>query len=186
MTEGSAKNVAKRLTAGIVTIILLMAALSVTTFVLVATTFTTEGKFAYSAGNVKINLNDGKAVISDYSGSFAPGKRIERNFTIENLSSCDVWYKFYFANVSDAFDESVSVEIKDGAATLVKGKMVQLTEENTEAVETSLAAGEKKTLTIVFVFDETAGGNKPNGRLLQFDFSVKAVQVKNNPDKKFD
>ena len=185
MTEKGAQNIAKRLTTSIIAIILLTAALSVTTFVLVATTFSADGKFTYSAGNVRINLNDGKAVISDYSGSFAPGTKIERSFTIENLSSCDVWYKFYFANVSDAFAESINVEINDGATTLVKGKMAELTEENTEAVEKSLAAGEKKTLTIVFVFDETAGGNSPNGRVLAFDFSAKAVQVKNNPDKKF-
>lgn len=185
MTGQRENNIARRLTVSIVAIILLTAALSVTTFILVATTLSTEGSLLFQSGNVKLNLNDGQPVITDSECLFSPGTEAKKQFTVENLSSCAVWYKFYFTNISGTLADEIDVEIRDGDDILMKGKMSDLTENNTEALEKYLDVGEKKTLTIVFRFDEN-GGNELQGLLLSFDFSAKAVQVRNNPDKKFD
>ena len=56
---------------------------------------------------------------------------------------------------------------------------------STRATDNTLAAGEKKSLTICFHLEEDTG-NDMQEELLSFDFSVKAVQAKNNPDKNFD
>lgn len=185
MNDLTAKNIAKRLTASIITIIILIAALGVTTFVLVATTFSADGTASIGTGGVKINLNDGKPVISDVSGTFAPGKELRREFKIENLSSCDVWYKFYFTDVNESLAQDVTVTIKKGDCVLLQGKMSDFTGENTPAVDDLLKKGETKTLSISFSL-ESGTGNSMNGRVLRFTFNAKAVQAKNNPDKKFD
>lgn len=185
MNDRTAKNTAKRLTASIITIIILIAALGVTTFVLVATSFSADGVASIGTGGVKINLNDGKPVISDASGTFAPGKELRREFKIENLSSCDVWYKFYFTDVDKTLAEDVTVKIKKGDCVLMQGKMSEFTAENASAVDDLLKKGETKTLTISFSL-ESGADNSMNGRVLMFTFNAKAVQAKNNPDKKFD
>ncbi len=184
MTEQKAKNLVRRLTASIVAIILLTAALSVTTFVLIYTSLSEEGSLFFTTGNVRLNLNDGKPVITDSECLFAPGSQVEKQFTVENLSTCAVWYKFYFTNISGSIADDISIEIRDGDNVLMQGKMSELTEKNTAAADKALDVGEKKTLTIIFRFDEDAGNDK-QGLLLSFDINAKAVQTKNNPDKKF-
>lgn len=185
MTEQHAKSVARRLTASIIAVILLTAALSVTTFILVSTTLATEGAGLFRTGDVRLNLNDGKPVIADSDCLFAPGTEVERQFTVENTGSCAVWYKLYFREISSAMAQQIEVEIRDGSGILAHGRMSEMTEENTQALDTALAVGEKRTLTLVFRLDENAG-NDAQGQLLRFDFSARAVQCRNNPDKKFD
>ena len=109
---------------------------------------------------------------------------MERSFTVENLSTCAVWYKIYFSNVSGEMADAVDVEIRDGDKVLASGKLNDLTEENTAAYEDALDIDGKKTLTVRFHFDENAGDALQNA-LLSFDFSARATQVPNNPDKKF-
>lgn len=184
MMEQSARSIARRLTASIVMILLLTAALSVTTFLLVETHLSSEGSLLFRAGEVRLNLNDGQPVITESDCLFAPGTNVEKPFTIENGSTCAVWYKFYFTNTDGVLAEDITVEIRDGDTVLVAGKMAELTEAASGAVATCLDVGEKKTLTMVFRFDETADNDR-QGLYLRFDFSAKAVQVKNNPDKKF-
>lgn len=103
---------------------------------------------------------------------------------MENLSTCAVWYKIYFSNVSGEMADAVDVEIRDGDKVLASGKLNDLTEENTAAYEDALDIDGKKTLTVRFHFDENAGDALQNA-LLSFDFSARATQVPNNPDKKF-
>ena len=184
MTEERAKNLTKRITASIIAILLLTAALSVTTFILVVSMISTDGHI-FSTGNVAINLNDGKPVISGDDALFEPGATFERPFTIENLSSCDVWYKFYFENADSELASHIEVSIKDGDKLLANGKLNELTYASSRAIDNTLAAGEKKSLTICFHLEEDTG-NDMQEELLSFDFSVKAVQAKNNPDRNFD
>lgn len=63
MTEQAAKGVIRRLTVSIVAIVLLTAALTVTTFILVVSTVSTSGH-PFSTGSVTLNLNDGKPIVS--------------------------------------------------------------------------------------------------------------------------
>ena len=184
MTECSAKNIAKRLTVSMLAIILLTAALSVTAFVLVVSTIQSDGHL-FHTGNVRLNLNDGKPVIQNSECLFEPGKTVEKEFTLENLSTCAVWYKFYFEQVSGAMAEQIFVQIKDGDVVVLEGKMADLTDEKTSACQASLEVLEKKTFTICFHFIKESG-NELQGALLQFNFGAKAVQVRNNPDKNFD
>lgn len=181
MTEQAAKGVIRRLTVSIVAIVLLTAALTVTTFILVVSTVSTSGH-PFSTGSVMLNLNDGKPIVSAGECTFAPGQSMERSFTVENLSTCAVWYNF--SNVSGEMADAVDVEIRDGDKVLASGKLNDLTEENTAAYEDALEIDGKKTLTVRFHFDENAGDALQNA-LLSFDFSARATQVPNNPDKKF-
>ena len=123
-----------------------------------------------------LNLNDGKPIVSAGECTFAPGQSMERSFTVENLSTCAVWYKIYFSNVSGEMADAVDVEIRDGDKVLASGKLNDLTEENTAAYEDALEIGGEKTLTVWFHLQNA---------LLSFDFSARATQVPNNPDKKF-
>ena len=77
------------------------------------------------------------------------------------------------------------VEIREGDVLLASGRMSEMNEKNSVACPENLEVGERKELTIRFLFDEESG-NDAQGSLLSFDFSAKAVQTKNNPDKKFD
>ncbi len=183
MTEQAASGVAKRLAVSIVAIVLLTAALTVTTFILVVSTVSTDGHL-FSTGSVRLNLNDGKPVVTADECVFAPGDSMEKHFTVENLSTCAVWYKIYFGNVSGEMADAVEVEICDGDTVLAHGKLTDLNEESTAAFDSALAIGEKKTLTVRFRFDESAGDALQN-TLLTFDFKARATQVPNNPDKKF-
>ena len=183
MTELKAQNISRRLTASIIVIILLISALSVTTFMLVVTTVSTDGHM-FSTGNVRLNLNDGKAVIRESDCLIEPGKTIEKSFTVENLSTCDVWYKFYFENVDGELSDFIDIKVKDGETVLLSGKISDLTEENTVACPEGLSVGERKNLTISFHFDVN-GADELQNEFISFDFSAKAVQMRNNPDKKF-
>ena len=184
MTEQIAKSIARRLTISLVTVILLTAALSVTTFVLVVSTFTTDG-YLFGTGNVSLDLNNGEPVITDGDCIFEPGVTVEKTFTVENRSTCAVWYRFYFSNVSGNLADAIEVEIRDGDTVLTGGRMSEMTKANATACADSLETGERKTLTIRFHFTENSG-NEVQNTLLNFDFCASAVQVRNNPDKKFD
>lgn len=168
-----------RLAVCIFTVILLTLALSITSV------FADTNLFLRT-GNVSLNLNDGKPIVSDTETFFAPGTSMEKTFTVENLSTCPVWYKFYFQNIDDPkFAENVRIEIRDGDTLLTDGYMTELTEESSVACTENLEVGERKELTILFFFDKESG-NDAQGATLSFDFCAKAVQTKNNPDKKFD
>lgn len=179
MSEQHMRGTIIRLSACIFTVILLTLALSITSI------FADTDLFVHT-GNVRLNLNDGKPVITETETFFAPGVSVEKTFTVENLSTCPVWYKFYFQNVSDPrFAEDVLVEIREGDVLLASGRMSEMNEKNSVACPENLEVGERKELTIRFLFDEESG-NDAQGSLLSFDLSAKAVQTKNNPDKKFD
>lgn len=184
MNVFSARRTVRSLTASIVVVVLLTVALTVTSGFLIAASLESDGHL-FSTGNVTLNLNDGKPVISGTDCAFAPGETYEKEFTVENLSTCDVWYKLYFANVSGSLADAVEVEIRDGNTLLLRGRMSDLTAEGTDACPESLAVGERRTLTMTLRFD-AAAGNELQGSMLTFDFSARAVQTRNNPDKKFD
>ena len=70
MTE---TKTAKKLTGGIITIIILAVCLCITTFALVYETVSVENNL-FHTGEVKINLNDGKPVIREHEFLFEIGR----------------------------------------------------------------------------------------------------------------
>lgn len=175
---------AKKLTGGIVAIIVLAVCLCITTFALVWATVSVENNL-FHTGTVKINLNDGKPVIEEYEFLFEPGMTVRKDFFIENNSSWSVYYKLYFDHVSGGLADVLEIAVKDGENTLYEGTASTLNRGDVQAVEEMLQVGEKKILSVYFHFPENKGNDTQNSTLT-FDICADAVQAKNNPKRVFD
>ena len=174
----------KKLTGGIIAIIVLAVCLCITTFALVRATVSVE-RNVFHTGEVKINLNDGKPVIREHEFLFEPGMTVEKRFFIENDSTWDVYYRIYLDNVSGGLSRVLTVTVKDGDQVLCSGTASQLTRQNVAAAGDALKAGQRRDLTVVFHYPETAG-NDTQEMDLTFTLCAEATQTKNNPDKLFD
>ncbi len=173
----------KKLTGGIITIIALAVCLCITTFALVYASVSMENNL-FHTGKVKINLNDGKPVIREHEFLFEPGMTVEKNFFIENDSTWDVYYRLYLDNVSGGLAEVLTVTVKDGTKTLYSGTANELTRQNVVAADDTLKIGQRRNLTVVFHYPETAG-NDTQSLDLTFTLCAEATQTKNNPNKLF-
>lgn len=136
-------------------------------------------------GGIKINLNDGKPVITEREYLFEPGMTVEKKFFIENQGTWDVYYKLYFDNVEGGLADVLDVEIRDGDTVLLGGKISELTKAQVGAVDDVLKLKERQELTVSFHYPESSG-NVTQNQYLSFDMKADAVQTKNNPDKLFD
>ncbi len=174
----------KKLTAGIVTIIILAFCLSLSTFALFYTTVSVQGN-VFRTGTIDINLNDSKPVINEHEFNFEPGATIEKTFFIKNDSSWSVYYRLYLDNVDGGLSDVLEVTIKDGDSVLYKGSPKELNKKNIAAADDILKVGERRDLTISFYFPREAGNSAQN-LTLSFDICAEAVQTKNNPNKLFD
>lgn len=175
---------AKRLTGGIVAIIILALCLAITTFALVYATVSVENNL-FHTGEVRINLNNGEPVIQEHEFLFEPGMTVEKDFFIENESTWDVYYKIYFDNVSGGLADVLTVTIKDGEKTLYSGTANELTRKNVIAADDTLKIGERRNLTVIFHFPEEKG-NEAQNLDLTFTMCADATQTKNNPNKLFE
>ncbi len=175
---------AKKLTASIALLIILATCLAITTFAIVYSIVSVESNL-FATGFLQINLNDGKPVITQDEHIMEPGATVKKDFFIENQSTCRVYYKLYFQNVSGGLKDALIVTIYDGDKMIARGTPSQLTRDEVAVVRTPLEIGEKKKLQIYFHFPENAGNSTQNQSLF-FDFAADAVQVKNNPDGRFD
>lgn len=175
---------AKKLTASVAAIIVLAVCLCITTFALVYSTVAVEDNL-FQTGEIKINLNDGKPVITENEYLFEPGMTVEKTFFIENQGTWDVYYKLYFDNVEGGLADVLEVEIWDGNTVLFGGKISDLTKEQTGAADDILKLKERRELTISFHYPEAAG-NGTQSLYLSFDLKADAVQTKNNPGRLFD
>lgn len=173
---------ARRLSGGIALIVLLTICLAVTIFALVHVSVQVENN-VFHTGTVKINLNDGAPVIREEEFLFDPGMTVKKDFFIENDSSCEVYYKLYFDQVSGGLADVLDITIRDGAQTLYSGTARELMQ--TGAAELPLAVRQRKALTICFHFPEERG-NEAQNLDLSFTLCAAARQVKNNPGRQFD
>ena len=173
----------KRLTGGIITIIILAICLTVTTVVLAYETVLVEDN-TFHTGDVEINLNDGKPVINEHEFRFEPGMTVKKDFFIENKSTCSVYYRLYLADVKGGLSDVLDITIKDGDTVLYSGTANELSKENVPAADDLLKIGERRNLTIYFHFPKTAG-NASQNRDLKFNLCAQATQTKNNPNKQF-
>lgn len=179
----SETKTAKRLTGGIVAIIVLVVCLCITTFALVYASVSVENNL-FRTGEIKINLNDGKPVIREHEFLFEPGMTVKKEFFIENDSTWDVYYRLYLDNVSGGLSHVLTVTINDGEKTLYSGTANELTRQNVVAADDTLKIGQRRNLTVVFHYPES-GGNNTQNLDLTFTMCAEATQTKNNPNKLF-
>ena len=173
----------KRLTGGIVAVIVLAVCLCITTFALVYATVSVENNL-FRTGKVKINLNDGKPVIREHEFLFEPGMTVQKDFFIENDSTGDVYYRIYLDNVSGGLGSVLTVTIKDGDRVLYNGTANELTVQSVTAADDILKIGQRRELTAVFHYPEDKGNDTENLDLT-FTMCAEATQTKNNPNKLF-
>ena len=173
----------KRLTGGIVAVIVLAVCLCITTFALVYATVSVENNL-FRTGEVKINLNDGKPVIREHEFLFEPGMTVQKDFFIENDSTGDVYYRIYLDNVSGGLGSVLTVMIKDGDKILYNGTANELTVQSVTAADDILKIGQRRELTAVFHYPEDKGNDTENLDLT-FTMCAEATQTKNNPNKLF-
>ena len=172
-----------KLTGGIIAIIVLAVCLCITIFALVYASVSVENNL-FHTGEVKINLNDGKPVIREHEFLFEPGMTVVKDFFIENDSTWNVYYRLYLDNVSGGLSRVLTVTIKDGDKVLYSGTANELTRQNVVAADDTLKIGQRRNLTVVFHYPETAG-NDTQSLDLTFTLCAEATQTKNNPNKLF-
>ena len=173
----------KKLTFMIVTVVLLSLGLAITSFALASSIAQVRNnRFAMSMG-VELTINDGKPVVDVTDMVYEPGGTYVSEFPIANLGTFDVWYRVFFTDVNGALKDYITVTIKEADGTvLCKGTMSELSSD--KVAVSSLAAGEKKTLTIEFYFSSEAG-NAAQGQSASFNITANATQKQNNPNKDF-
>ena len=178
------KSTAKRLTGGIVAVVLLIVALCVTTFALIWANVSVENSL-FHTGKVELNLNDGKSIIHEDEFLFEPGMTVEKDFFVQNSSTCSVYYRLYLNDVSGGLADVLQISIKDGDTVLYRGTANELAYQNATAADDILQINEKKNLTLVFYFPEDKG-NETQNLDLSLTMCADATQTKNNPNKLFD
>ena len=132
-----------------------------------------------------INLNDGQAVITEKEFLFEPGMTVKKDFFIENRSTCEVYYKLYFDEVSGGLADVLEITIQKGDKILYRGTAASLNRTNVAAADDVLGVGERRELTILFHYPEGADNSGQN-QTLTFELSAKAVQTRNNDKKEFE
>lgn len=174
----------KKLTGGIVAIVILALCLTITTFALVYATVSVDNNL-FHTDEVKINLNDGNPVIYEHEFLFEPGMTVKKEFFIENESTWAVYYKIYFDDIEGGLANVLDVTVTDGEKVLYSGKVNELTRHNVTAADDTLEIGQRRNLTVFFHFPEAAGNEAQNLRL-SFTLCAEATQTKNNPYRLFD
>ncbi len=178
------RNAGTRLTASIFLLVFLSICLCLTSSALVLATVDMRGN-VFTTGRVEIDLNGGAPIVTQEELMFAPGMTLKKDFTLENKSTCEVYYRLYFTNISGALAEHLQVRLLCEDRELLTGTPATLTRDHVGAADDVLAAGQRKTFTLVFVFPEESN-NSAQAQYLGFDLAADAVQVKNNPEKAFD
>lgn len=174
---------AKKLTGGIVAIVLLTVCLCITTFALVYASVSVENNL-FHTGEVKINLNNGEPVIREHEFLFEPGMTVRKEFFIENESTWDVYYRIYLDNLSGGLADVLDITVRDGDKILYSGTASELTRQNVAAADDTLKIGQRRNLTVTFYYPEEKGNDTQNLDLT-FTMCAEATQTKNNPNKLF-
>ena len=166
--------------------VLLALMLGVTTFALITSMVEVKDNH-FDTGVVKINLNDGKPVISEDEYLFEPGMRVVKDFFIENEGSIDAYYKIYLEDVKGDLADVLQLTIREKGTDkiLYQGTAKDLTRGSAAVDEAVLSAGERKDLTIRFYFPKERG-NEAQDKTLSFKMGATATQVRNNPDHSFE
>lgn len=172
-----------RLLASLAVLVLLIGVLVLTVYA--ASRITREVRENYfQTGTIKINLNDGKAIISEDEYLFEPGMTVVKDFFIENCGTWEVYYKIYFGDIHGELADVLEVEIrdKDSGEVLFGGLLRDMTQSKIQLADDTLDVGERRDMTVSFHFPEEKG-NETQERSVAFTLCATAVQTKNNPNK---
>lgn len=168
----------KKLQINVITLILLCLGLCITSFAMAMTISYSIRDNYFQTGIIKVNLNDGKAIMDERDPLFEPGMKIQKPFFIKNESSEAIYYKLNFTGVSGGLSEAIIVTILDSSLNeLVSGTIAEF--ENEKELIGSLGKNEKQDLIAQFYFPESKG-NEYKDKTVQFKMSAIAVQTKNN------
>ncbi len=168
----------RKLQINVITLIFLCLGLCISSFAISYTVIKIENNL-FRTGEIKINLNDGKAVINEKDPIFAPGTIIEKDFFIKNDGAAPLYYKLNFTSVSGGLKDIIEVTIlDDNYIELISGKISEF--EDNKVLMGSLSGYEKQDLIARFHFPEDAGNEYNVKSSLQFKMSAIAVQTKNN------
>lgn len=176
-------DTAKRLTGGIITIIILAVCLCISTMALVISAVSVENNL-FHTGSVDINLNDGKPIIREHEFLFEPGMTVKKEFFVENNSTFSVYYKLFFEDVTGGLKDVLKITVTDGEKVLYSGTPSGLTKENVIAADDVLQIKQRKKLFVEFYFPEGTG-NSAQALDLSFTMCAEATQTKNNPNRIF-
>lgn len=184
--DDSDSEIHKKLRRSMFIAVLLALMLGVTTFALITSMVEVKDNH-FDTGVVKINLNDGKPVISEDEYLFEPGMRVVKDFFIENEGSIDAYYKIYLEDVKGDLADVLQLTIREKGTDkiLYQGTAKDLTRGSAAVDEAVLSAGERKDLTIRFYFPKERG-NEAQDKTLSFKMGATATQVRNNPDRSFE
>lgn len=175
---------ARKLTGGIIAIIVLSLCLCVTTYALVRSVLKVDNN-VFQTGTVDIDLNGGQPIIDERDEFiFEPGMTVRKDFFIQNNSSDEVYYKVYLSNVTGGLADVLELTIKDGSTVICTGKVGELTRQAITAAAGTLDAGQRKDLTAEFHFPEETGNSAQNLDLT-FTLCADATQTRNNPTGQF-
>lgn len=179
----------KRLTGGILAVILLTICLVVTTYALVCYTVYVPNNI-FHTGKVDIDLNGGAPIIdveaADYDSEkpglsrlFEPGMRVVKPFYIENKTPWDSYCRLYFSEVKGSLATVLNITVKDAKGNILyNDTMAELSKR--DKVDTFvLSANSRSNYTMEFWIPPSVG-NGAQGGTLTFTLCADATQMKNN------
>lgn len=189
------KRTAKKLTRAIILAVILAICLCITTYALVlARVSVKENRFQTGVVDIALLNEDlvdmeknDQPLIEETEFLFEPGMTVKKDFFIENRSTCKVYYKLYFDEVSGGLADVLEITIQKGDKILYRGTAASLNRANVAAADDvlgSTGASARRQLTILFHYPE-AGDNSGQNQTLSFKLCADAVQTKNNDNKEF-
>lgn len=177
-------NIKKKVYISIAAILCMFVMLTATTYALILSLVSADDNI-FETAQVKIELNNGQAIFDGTDINIEPGCSIRKDFTVENDSTVDIYYRLYLENVSGSLRDVLIFDIYDGDTLLFSGKADDMNKESPCQSSTPLASGEIRTLTAVVKMEESASSVYKNEGI-SFDITADAVQARNNPEKIFE
>ncbi len=178
------RKTTKKLCFGIFSVIVMTLSLGITTYAYMLATVKVEENF-FQTGEIKITMSDIKTVGAVDESLYEPGMTVEKDFSIKNESTWDVYYKIYFTDIQGELADVLETTIKTGEKVLYEGKLSELTRETVGSADDILAKDEERQFKIIFHFPEEEG-NDHQDKDLSFKICADAVQTKNNENKVFE
>lgn len=178
----------KKLTFSAIVIIILCVCLALTTFALVYAAVSVENNL-FGTGYVLINLNNGNPIIKENDFLFEPGMTVEKSFFLDNIGTCDVYYRIYFEGIQGDLANYMKIRLRtDSGVELYNGYMNDFVRSKMDAFDDVLSFKEGQNRRNFIISFEISGdvGNAAKSTGASFDVKAEAVQTRNNESREFD